>query len=81
MSLMMTGPEFSEDAENEQINTWPERNPIALDKIMMNLWNKWAINLERREGQRDKDVADRLTKYEARRVSMRFYEPFLRSIE
>ncbi len=40
MSLMMTGPEFSEDPENEQINSWPERNSMALDKMMMNMWNK-----------------------------------------
>ena len=81
MALMMTGPEFSEDLENEQINPWPEGNPMALDKIMMNVWNKWAIDLGRRGGQRDKDVANRPTKYEARKVSMRFYEPFLRKME
>ncbi len=81
MALTITGLEFSEDLENEQINPWPECNPMALNKIMMNVWNKWAIDLGRREGQRDKDVADRLTKYEERKVSMRFYELFLRSIE
>ncbi len=73
MALMMTGPEFFEDPENEQIYPWPERNPIALDKMRMNMWNKWAIDLGRREGQWDKDIADRPTKYEARKVSMRFY--------
>lgn len=76
MALMMTGPEFSEDPKNEQINPWPERNPMALDKMMMNVWNKWAIDLGRREGQRNRDVADRPTKYEARKVSMTFYESF-----
>ncbi len=81
MALMMTGPEFSEDLENEQINPWPKGNPMALHKMMMNVWNKWAIDLGRREGQRDKDVANRPTKYKARKVSMRFYEPFLRKIE
>ena len=81
MALMMTGLEFSEDPKSEQINTWPERNPMALNKMMMNVWNEWTIDHGRREGQRDKNVADRLTKYEARKVSMRFYEPFLRSIE
>ena len=51
MAFMITGPEFSEDPENEQINPWPECNPIALDKIMMNVWNKKAIDLGRREGR------------------------------
>ncbi len=37
MALMMTGPEFSEDPENEQINSWPERNPMSLDKMMINV--------------------------------------------
>ena len=37
MALMMTGPEFSEDPENEQINPLPERNPMPLDKMMMNM--------------------------------------------
>ena len=77
---MMTGPEFFEDPENEQINSRPERNPIALEKMMMNVWNKWVIDLGRRKGQQDKDVTDRPTKFEVRKVSMRFYKPFLRSI-
>ncbi len=81
MALMMTGPEFSEDPENEQIYPWLERNPMALDKMMMNVWNKWAIDLGYKKGKRDNDVADRPTKYETRKVRMRFYEPFLKSIK
>ncbi len=81
MAMMMTGHEFSEDPENEQINPWSEHNPMVLDKMMMNVCNKWAIDLGRRECQQDKDVVDGPTKYEARKVNMRFYEPFLRSIE
>ena len=79
IALMMTGPEFSEDPENEQINPWPERNPMTLDKMMMNVWNKWVIDLGRKEGQWDKDVAERTTKFEAQKVSMRLSEPYLRS--
>ena len=40
VALMMTGPELSKDPENKQINLWPERNPMALDKMMINVWNK-----------------------------------------
>ena len=80
-ALMMTGPEFSEDPKNDQINAWPGRNLVALDGMMGGVWNKWALDLGHREGQRDKDVADRQTKYKARKVSMRFYGHFLRSIE
>lgn len=69
VALMMTGPEFSEDPENDQINPWPERNPMALDRTMVEVWNKWAIELGRREGRRDRDVAERPNGFEARRVS------------
>ena len=37
VALLMTSPEFSEDPKNEQINLWPEYNPITLDKMMMNM--------------------------------------------
>ncbi len=37
IALMMTGPEVLEDPENESINPWPERNPMALDRMMMNM--------------------------------------------
>ncbi len=68
-ALMMTGPEVSEDPENKSINTWPERNPMALDRMMMNVWTKSAIDLGRGEGQPDEDVGLRPTKYEARQVN------------
>ncbi len=67
--LMITGPEVSEDPENESINAWPERNLMALDRMMMNVWTKQAIDLGRGEGQPDEDVSPRLTKYEARQVN------------
>ncbi len=66
---MMTGPEVSEDRENEPINPWPERNSMALDRMMINVWTKWAIDLRRGEGQPDEDVGSRSTKYEARQVN------------
>ncbi len=67
--LMMTGPKVSEDLENEPINPWPERNPMALDRMMMNVWTKWVIDLGRGEGQPDEDIGPRPTKYEARQVN------------
>ncbi len=36
-ALIMTGPEVSEDPENKPINPWPERNPMTLNRMMMNL--------------------------------------------
>ena len=69
VTLIMTGPEFSKDLENNQINLWPERNPMAFDKRMVEVWNKWVIELGRREGQRDRDVADGPIGFEACRVS------------
>lgn len=38
--LMMTGPEFSEDPENNKINLWPECKLMLLDKIMVDVWDK-----------------------------------------
>ena len=69
MALIMTGPEFSEDPKNDQINSWPERNPMALDRTMVEVSNKWAIKLWRREGRRNQDVAERPNGFEARKVS------------
>lgn len=40
VALMMTGPKFLEDLENNQINLWPERNPMALDRIIIEILNK-----------------------------------------
>lgn len=40
VALIMTGPEFLEDSENNLINPWPERNSMALDKMMIKIWNK-----------------------------------------
>ena len=79
MALIMTSPKFSENPKNEQINPWLEFNPMALNKMMINVWNKCAIDHERRKGQRDKDIANRLTKFEGWKVSMRLYELFLRN--
>ncbi len=66
---MMIGPEVSEDPENKPINLWPERKPMALDRIMMNVWTKWPIDLGRGEGQPDEDVGPRPIKYEACQVN------------
>ncbi len=42
---------------------------MTLDRMMMNVWTKWAIDLGRGEGQPDEDVGPRPTKYEARQVN------------
>ena len=39
-TLMMTSQEVSEELENKPINPWPKCNPIALNKIMINMWTK-----------------------------------------
>ncbi len=49
-ALMMIGLEVLEDPENEPINLWPERNPMALDRMMMNVWTKWGIDLGHGKG-------------------------------
>ncbi len=73
---MMTGPEVSEDPENKPINPWPERNPMALDRMIMNVWMKWAINLGREESQLDEDVGLKPTKYEARQMNRIFLDEY-----
>lgn len=48
---MITDAEVSEDPENNQTNPWPKCDPIALDRIMLNMWTKWAIDLEDNKSQ------------------------------
>lgn len=37
IALIMTSSEFSEDPKNEQINFWPERNLMTLNKMIINM--------------------------------------------
>lgn len=53
VALMIIGIEFLEDPENNLINPWPEGNTIVLDKIIMEVWNKWALKLGYRKNQWD----------------------------
>ncbi len=66
---MITGLEVLEDPENKPINPWPQHNPMTLDRMMMNVWTKWAIDLGHRKGQPDEDVGLRPTKYSACQVN------------
>ncbi len=68
-ALILIGPEVLEDPKNESINLWPERNPMALDRMMINIWTKWLIDLRREEGKPDEDISSRPTKYEACQVN------------
>lgn len=49
--LMMTGLEVLKDPKNKPINLCPECNPILLNRMMLNVQTKWAINLRHRENQ------------------------------
>lgn len=51
--LIMISPEFSKDLENNYINLWPKRNSIILDRMMMEVYNKWVLELEYKKGQQD----------------------------
>lgn len=35
VALMITGFEFSEDPKNDQINLWPECNPMTVNKTIV----------------------------------------------
>lgn len=72
VALMMSGSEFSKNPENNQINLWPERNPMALDRMMVEVWNKWALELGHKKDWRDQDIADKLTRFEAHKVNIWF---------
>lgn len=43
---------------------------MVLDKMMMEVWNKWAIKFGHREGQRDRDITDRPTGFEVHRINI-----------
>ena len=49
MILIMIGLKFFKDQNNNQINPWAKYNSIRLDKMMINMWNKCALDLRQRE--------------------------------
>lgn len=61
--LIIISPKFSKNTKNEQISPWPKRNLIALSKMMMNIQNKWAIDLGHKKGQQNKNVINKSIKY------------------
>lgn len=69
IALIITGPKILEDPENNQTNLWFKRNPIVLNRIMLNVWSKQMIDLRSRKTQQDKDVGFRPTNYKARKVN------------
>lgn len=71
ITLLMTGPKISKNLVNKQINLWPKCNLIALNRIMIEMQNKWNIKIELREGQQDQDVVNRSTNYKAYKVNTR----------
>lgn len=36
--LIMIGPKILDNSENDQTSPWFERNPMALNKIVLNMW-------------------------------------------
>lgn len=77
----MTGLEISEELENKQINPWPKYNPIELNQIKINMWNKWVIKLEYKKGQWKQNVANKPIKYKPYKMSLSFDKLCLRKIE
>lgn len=49
--VMINDHKSFKNPENEQIKSWPKRNSITLYKMMINIWNKWEIDLGYREDQ------------------------------
>lgn len=66
---MMTGLEFSEDLKNNQINSWPEHNPMALDKTMLRVWNKRVVEPGHRDIHQNQDLTKKPNQFEACRLS------------
>lgn len=52
----MISSEFSEDPENNHINSWLECNLMSLGRTMVKIWNKWVLELEHRDGRRDQNI-------------------------
>lgn len=68
---LMTSPKISKNLENKQINLWPKCNLMALNRIMIEMYNKWDIKLERREDQPHQDVVNGSKNYKAYKVNTR----------
>lgn len=49
--MIITGPKFLKNLANNQINKLLERKPMVLDKTKVDVWIKYALELERRVGQ------------------------------
>lgn len=43
---------------------------MTWDIIIAEIQNKWVLDIGRKEGQQDQNIADRLTRFEAYRVSI-----------
>lgn len=71
--LIISSSEFLKDLENNQIYLKPKHNLIVLDKTMIEIWNKGSLELGRRKGWRDWDIVDKLTEFEACRISIGSY--------
>lgn len=55
------------------MNPQPKYNPIVLDKIMMNIWIKWAMDFKYKKSQQDRNIANKLTKYKVQKMSITFF--------
>lgn len=72
-ALMMTGPEVLEDPKKNQINLQPEHNPMALNRIILNVLTKLAIDFGGKKNQQDENIDFRLIKYKACHVNKIFH--------
>lgn len=47
---MIISSEYLENVEKNQINLWLNRNPMILDRAIVEIWSKEALKLEWKEG-------------------------------
>lgn len=67
--LIMIGSDFIGDLKNNQINPWSKRNYMILNHMMMEVW---AIEFGHQKSQQNRNIADKLTKFEAYRIVLDF---------
>ena len=72
--LMIIGSKVLEEQENKPINLWPGYNLMTLNKMIINVYIKWAIDLKYGKSRLDKNIGFRFTKNEACQVNKIYFD-------
>lgn len=67
-ALIIIVLEILDNPKNNKTNLWSAHNSIILNKIILNIWIKWVIDLRYKKSEQNEDFGFRLTKYKTCQV-------------